>query len=123
MPQFSVNPTRLDPYKNFKFKVKWDGRYVAGISRVGALRRVTEVVEHRAGGDAGAVHKGPGRTTYGPIVLDRGVTHDQESEDWSNKVSSLGAGFSAAVSLTDFRKDILIDLYNEAGQLVTAYKG
>jgi phage tail-like protein len=122
MPQFSVNPTRLDPYKNFKFKVKWDGRYVAGISRVSALRRVTEVVEHREGGDPSAVHKSPGRTRYEPIVLERGVTHDQEFEDWANKVWSLGAGFGAEVSLKDFRKDILIELYNEAGQLVIAYK-
>lgn len=122
MPQFSVNPTRLDPYKNFKFRVKWDGRYVAGISRVSALRRVTEVVEHREGGDPSAVHKSPGRTRYEPIALERGVTHDQEFEDWANKVWSLGAGLGAEVSLKDFRKDILIELYNEAGQLVIAYK-
>ncbi len=122
MPQFSVNPTRLDPYKNFKFRVKWDGRYIAGISRVSALRRVTEVVEHREGGDPSAVHKSPGRTRYEPIVLERGVTHDQEFEDWANKVWSLGASLGAEVSLKDFRKDILIELYNEAGQLVIAYK-
>src|SRR5438034_6833915 len=33
MAEFTVNPQRLDPYKNFKFRVKWDGRYVAGIDR------------------------------------------------------------------------------------------
>ena len=122
MPQFSVNPSRVDPYKNFKFRVKWDGRYVAGISRVSALRRVTEVVEHREGGDPSTVHKSPGRTRYEPIVLERGVTHDQEFEGWANKVWTLGAGLGAEVSLKDFRKDILIELYNEAGQLVIAYK-
>lgn len=122
MPQFAVNPSRVDPYKNFKFRVKWDGRYVAGISRVSALRRVTEVVEHREGGDPSAVHKSPGRTRYEPIVLERGVTHDQEFEAWANKVWSIGAGIGAEVSLKDFRKDILIELYNEAGQLVIAYK-
>lgn len=122
MPQFTVNPSRVDPYRNFKFRVKWDGRYVAGISRVSALRRVTEVVEHREGGDLSSVHKGPGRTRYEPIVLERGVTHDAEFEDWANKIASFGAGQGAEMSLKDFRKDILIELYNEAGQLVIAYK-
>ena len=122
MPQFSVNPSRVDPYKNFKFRVKWDGRYVAGISRVSPLRRVTEVVEHRAGGEPNAVHKSPGRTRFDPIVLERGVTHDPDFEEWANKVWSLESGPGAEVSLKDFRKDILIELYNEAGQLVIAYK-
>ena len=122
MPQFTVNPARVDPYKNFKFRVKWDGRYVAGISRVSALRRVTEVVEHREGGDPSSVHKSPGRTRYEPIVLERGVTHDPEFEEWANKVWNFGSGLGAEVSLKDFRKDILIELYNEAGQLVIAYK-
>jgi phage tail-like protein len=122
MPQFTVNASRVDPYKNFKFRVKWDGRYVAGISRVSALKRVTEVVEHREGGDPSSVHKSPGRTTYEPILLERGVTHDQEFEEWANKVWSFGSGLGAEVSLKDFRKDIIIELYNEAGQLVIAYK-
>ena len=122
MPQFSVNPSRVDPYKNFKFRVKWDGRHVAGISRVSPLRRVTEVVEHRAGGEPNAVHKSPGRTRFDPIVLERGVTHDPDFEEWANKVWSLESGPGAEVSLKDFRKDILIELYNEAGQLVIAYK-
>ena len=122
MPQFTVNPSRVDPYKNFKFRVKWDGRYVAGISRVSALRRVTDVVEHREGGDPSSGHKSPGQTRYEPILLERGVTHDPEFEEWANKVWSIGSGLGAEVSLKDFRKDIIIELYNEAGQLVIAYK-
>jgi phage tail-like protein len=122
MPQFTVNPSRFDPYKNFKFRVKWDGRYVAGISRVSPLRRVTEVVEHREGGDPSSVHKSPGRTRYEAITLERGVTHDPEFEEWANKVWKIGAGLGAEASLKDFRKDVLIELYNEAGQLVLAYK-
>lgn len=122
MPQFTVNPSRVDPYKNFKFRVKWDGRYVAGISRVSPLRRVTEVVEHREGGDSSSVHKSPGRTNYEAITLERGVTHDPEFEEWANKVWKVGAGLGAEASLKDFRKDVLIELYNEAGQLVIAYK-
>ena len=86
MAQFSVNAQRFDPYKNFKFRVKWDGRYVAGISKVSALKRSTEVVEHREGGDPSTPRKSPGRTRYDPITLERGVTHDIEFERWANKV-------------------------------------
>jgi phage tail-like protein len=122
MVQFSVNAKRFDPYKNFKFRVRWDGRYVAGVSKVSALSRSTEVVEHREGGDPSSVRKSPGQVKYEPITLERGVTHDPEFERWANKVWSFGAGLSAEVSLRDFRKDIIIELYNEAGQLALAYK-
>ena len=122
MPEFTVNPERRDPYKQFKFRVKWDGRYVAGVSKVSALRRVTEVVQHREGGDPSATHKSPGQTTYEPIVLMRGRTHDTEFEQWANKVWNFGSGLGAEVSLKDFRKDMMIELYNEAGQLVMAFK-
>jgi phage tail-like protein len=121
MAQFSVNPTRFDPYRNFKFRVKWDGRYVAGLSKVGALKRTTEVVKHREGGDPSSSRKSPGRTEFDPITLERGVTHDREFEQWANKVWNFGAGLGAESSLKDFRKDIIIELYNEAGQLVIAY--
>ena len=122
MAQFSVNPLRFDPYKNFKFRVKWDGRYVAGVSKVGALKRTTEVVKHREGGDPSSTRKSPGRTEYEAITLERGVTHDSEFEKWANKVWNFGAGLGAETSLKDFRKDIIIELYNEAGQVVIAYK-
>ena len=122
MPQFSVNTQRKDPYKNFKFKVKWDGRYVAGVSKVGGLKRTTQVVSHREGGDPSTSHKSPGRNEFDPITLERGVTHDTEFEKWANKVWNFGAGLGAEVSLKDFRKDIIIDFYNEAGQLVLSYK-
>jgi phage tail-like protein len=122
MPQFSVNTTRFDPYKNFKFRVKWDGRYVAGISKASALKRTTDVVEHREGGDPSTGRKSPGRTKYDAITLDRGVTHDLEFENWANKVWNFGAGLGSEVSLKDFRKDIILEVYNEAGQLAIAYK-
>ncbi len=122
MAQFSVNQTRVDPYKNFKFRVKWDGKYVAGISKVSTLKRMTEVVKHRAGGDPSSSKKSPGRTEYDPISLDRGVTHDTEFEKWANKVWNYGNGLGSETSLADFRKDIIIEMYNEAGQLVIAYK-
>ena len=122
MAQFSVNASRFDPYKNFKFRVKWDGRYVAGISKVSALKRTTEVVEHRVGGDPSTSHKSPGRTKYEAITLERGVTHDVAFEQWANKVWNFGAGLGSEVSLKDFRKNIMIEMYNEAGQLAIAYK-
>ncbi len=122
MAQFSVNTHRFDPYKNFKFRVKWDGKYVAGVSKVSSLKRTTEVVEHREGGDSSSVRRSPGRTKYEAITLERGVTHDPEFEKWANKVWDYGAGLGAESSLKDFRKDVIIELYNEAGQLALAYK-
>ncbi len=123
MAQFSVNiqPQRFDPYKNFKFRVKWDGRYVAGVAKVSSLKRTTEVVKHREGGDPSSSRKSPGKTEYEAITLERGVTHDEEFEKWASKVWSLGAGLGTEVSLKDFRKDITIEVYNEAGQLAIAY--
>ena len=122
MAQFSVNPQRFDPYKNFKFRVKWDGKYVAGISKVGALKRSTTPVEHREGGDPSTSRKSPGRLKYEAITLERGVTHDKEFEQWANKVWNFGTLLGSESALKDFRKDIVIEVYNEAGQLALAYK-
>ena len=124
MAQFSVNAQRFDPYKNFKFRVKFgeSPNYVAGVSKVSALKRTTEVVKHREGGDPSSSRKSPGRTEYDAITLDRGVTHDKDFEQWANKVWNFGSGLGAEVSLKDFRKDVILDVYNEAGQLVITYK-
>lgn len=122
MTQFTVNARRFDPYKNFKFRVKWDGRYVAGISKVSALKRLTEVVEHREGGDPSTSRKSPGRSKYEPVTLERGVTHDIDFEQWANKIWNYGAGAGAEMSLADFRKDIIVDMFNEAGQKVVSYQ-
>jgi phage tail-like protein len=126
MPEFTVNATRLDPYKNFKFRVKWDGQYVAGISKVNALKRTTEVVKHRDGGDPSTSHKAPGRTEYEAITLERGVTQDLAFQQWANKVwdyqNAQAQNADTEVSLANFRKDIIIDLFNEAGQKVISYQ-
>src|SRR3978361_2119999 len=123
MTAFTANPRRFDPYKNFKFRVKWDGRYVAAVSKVGALKRTTEVVSHREGGAPSSSRKSPGRSEYDAIMLERGVTHDLEFEQWANKVWNFGSGLGAETSLKDFRKDVVvIEVYNEAGQLAIAYK-
>ncbi len=116
------NPDRIDPYKAFKFKVYFGGpNPVAGISKVSALKRTTEVIEHRSGGDVSTVIRTPGQTKYEAITLERGVTHDKEFEQWANKVWNHGAGDGGEVSLADFRKDITIVLHNEAGQEVVKY--
>jgi len=124
MAQLVAKPNRFDPYKNFKFRVKFGDSpdYVAGISKVGALKRTTELVEHREGGDPSTSRKSPGRTKYEAITLERGVSHDPAFEAWANKVWDFGAAAGAESSLADFRKDIIIDVFNEAGQKVISYK-
>ena len=116
-------PKKVDPYKNFKFRVKWDGQYVAGVSKVSALKRTTEVVEHREGGDPSTGHKSPGRSKFDAITLERGVTHDPEFEKWAKKVWNFQGIDGKESSLADFRKDIIIDLFNEAGQKVIILQG
>ncbi len=122
MAQFEVNTHRFDPYKNFKFRVKWDGRYVAGLSKMTALKRTTKMIEHREAGDHSTNRKSPGRTSYDAITLSRGVTHDLEFEKWANKVWNYGNSPGSEVSLKDFRKDISIEVLNEAGQKAIEYK-
>ena len=120
--QFKINATRFDPYKNFKFRVKWDGKYVAGLSKMGALKRTTEVVEHREGGDPSTSRKSHGRRKYEAITLERGVTHDLEFEAWANRVWKVNSGPETEVSLKNFRKELTLEVYNESGQKVLAYK-
>jgi phage tail-like protein len=123
-PMFKVNTTRFDPYKNFRFKVKIDNNYVLGVSKVSVLKRTTEVVKFRAGGDPSVQRLSPGQSAYDAITLEQGVTYDWTFEQWANKVwdyhKSLTDG-TADVSLKDFRKDIIIELYNESGIKAMAY--
>src|SRR3954464_5541977 len=127
MPSFTANATRRDPYKNFKFRVKFGTQYVAGVNKISALKRTTEVVKHRDGGDESSSRKSPGRTEYDAITIERGVTHDPEFERWANKVWDYANAQASPdtrdkeVSLADFRKDIIIDVFNEAGQKVISY--
>ncbi len=120
MAQFSVNTQRFDPYKNFKFRIKWDGKYVAGVSKVGALKRTTEEVTHREGGDPSTVRKSPGQTSHDDITLERGITYDPEFENWANLVFHTDG--DAAISLKNYRKDILLEVLNLQGTIVKAYK-
>lgn len=120
MAKFTVNPQRYDPYRNFKFKIKVDNVYVAGLSKCGALKKTTEMVEWREGGDPSSTHKLPGKTKYDAVTLTSGVTHDLTFESWANLVNNFAG--DAAMSLKNFRKDIIIDVFNEAGQKAISYK-
>ncbi|SRR6266566_776813 len=118
--QFTVNAQRFDPYKNFKFQIKWNGKYVAGMSKSNALKRSTDVVTHREGGDPSTASVSPRAWKFEPITLERGVTHDPEFESWANLIYSTAG--DAAISLEKFRKDIIIELLNEQGVVAKAYK-
>jgi len=119
-PQFAVNAQRFDPYKNFKFRVKWDGKYVAGMSTVSSLKRSTEALAHREGGDPSTSRVSPSTWKFEPITLERGVTHDPEFENWANLIYNTDGDM--AISLEKFRKDIIIELLNEQGVVAKAYK-
>jgi phage tail-like protein len=118
MAQFTVNATRFDPYKSYMFRIRWDGQYVAGLSKMSALKRSTAPVVHREGGDPSTERKSPGKTTYDAVTLERGVTHDPAFEDWANLVHSL----ESPMSLKSFRKDVIVDVFNESGQKVLSYQ-
>lgn len=120
MPQFSVNSHRIDPYKNFKFRVILDGLPVAGLSKMGALKKSTEVIEWREAGDPSLVRKLPGRTKFEPITLEAGVTHDTTFEEWANLVNNLEG--SAAMSLARYRKDLVIEVLNLQGNPVLRFR-
>ena len=116
MAQFTVNPTRFDPYKNFKFRVKWDGRVVAGVSKVSVLKRTTEVVKHREGGDPSSTRRIPGRVVYEPFTLERGLDADRTFETWAGEVGGTAAGAPAA-----YRRNIRIEVVDQSGRVPVAY--
>jgi phage tail-like protein len=120
MAQFSVNSYRHDPYKTSRYRVKWDGRYVAGMTKCSSLKRTTEVIKQRESNDPSTARHMPGAVSFESITLERGVTHDPEFEAWANLVYNVGA--AGAISLKNFRKDIIIELLNENGAVAKAYK-
>lgn len=119
MAKFTVNPQRFDPYRNFKFRIKIDNVYVAGLAKCSALKKTTEMVEWREAGDPSTTHKLPGKTRYDAITLTTGVSHDTTLEDWASLVNNFQG--DAAMSLKNFRKNIVIDVFNEADQKVLSY--
>lgn len=115
----------MTPYANYRFRVKWDNTYVLGVSKVSGLSRATQVISHREGGDPSPIHLAPGQTEYSPITMERGVSYDVTFQQWANKVfdwtNSGGANPGQNTSLLDFRKDLTIEVWNEAGMKVVAY--
>ena len=122
MAMFPANPTRLDPLKNFKFRIKWDNKYVAAVSKISSLKRTTEVITFRSGGDPSTSISSPGKQKFEPITCERGLTMDMTFHDWAGLVWNYGAALGSEVSLANFRKNLYLEFYNEAGQLVMAYK-
>ena len=120
MAQFTANAQRFDPYKNFKFRIKWDGRYVAGVSKISALKKSTEVVTHREGGDPSTARLTPSVWKFEPITLERGVTHDVEFENWANLIYNTNGDM--AISLNGYKKDVIIEFLNEQAMVAKAYK-
>lgn len=118
-PQFSVNAHRHDPYRTFKFQVLIDGKSVAGLKKMSALKRTTEAVDWRSGGDPTHVRKLPGGTKYEAITLEQGLTHDPIFEDWANQVNDIDG--DSAMSLVNFRKDIIINVLNLQGVVAISY--
>lgn len=119
----SVPTTAVNPYLSYNFRVKWDNQYVAAVSRVSGLTRRTQVVSFHAGGQARTAYKIPGQTDYEPVVLERGITTDTVFEQWASKVWSYpdSAQLGNEMSLKDFRKNMQIELYNQAGAVVLRY--
>ncbi|CAN5756433.1 phage tail protein [soil metagenome] len=118
--QFVVNTHRFDPYANFKFRIKWDGRYVAGVSKLSALKRSTDVITHREGGDPSTSRHTPSLWKFEPITVERGITHDPEFEAWANRIYSTSG--DAAISLRAFRKDLIIEMLNRQNVVAKAYR-
>jgi phage tail-like protein len=116
---FFKNAKRKDPYKSFKFLVRWDNDIVMGVSKVSALKRTTEVVKHRDGGDNSTDHKSPGRTTYDAITMERGLTHDPKFIEWAEKVHAYAG--DPAMDLADYKKELTLEMLNEQGQVAFRY--
>jgi phage tail-like protein len=116
---FVKNAHRVDPYKTYKFRVLWDGKPVLGVSKVGQLRRTTNVVPHRAGGENSTDHKSPGRTQYDGLTLERGITHDPQFEAWANLIHPMAG--DVAMDLVRYKKELTLEVMNEKGQVALRY--
>ena len=113
------NIGRKDPYKNFKFRISLDGKPVLGVSKVGTIKRTTEVIKHRDGNDPSFDTKSPGRTTYDPITLERGITHDSEFEKWARTIHSFGG--DVKMDLASYKRELILEIINKKGNVVHRY--
>jgi phage tail-like protein len=124
MAESSKNPQRSDPYLHYRCRVKWDGRYVAGVSKVSGFTRTTPVIRHREDADAATTRRLPGETGYAAITLERGISFDDAFLRWAKQIfdyANSAAPTGASASLGDFRRPLGIEIFDEAGQKVVAY--
>ena len=119
MARMNASTNRFDPYRTFRFRVKWDNQYVAGLTKMGALKRTTEMVEYREAGVNITSRKLPGKSSYQAVTLEAGVTYDTAFEDWANSVNDFAS--HSITSLGEFRKNITLDVFNEAGLKALSY--
>ena len=119
MARMPATVDRFDPYRTFRFRVKWDNQYVAGLTKMGALKRTTEIVEYREAGVNITSRKLPGKSTFDDVTLEKGVTYDTAFEDWANAVNDFAS--HSITNLGEFRKNITVDIFNEAGQKALSY--
>jgi phage tail-like protein len=119
-PLFSVNAHRADPYRTFKFQVLIDGKPVAGLRKMTGLKKTTEVTGWRTAGDPTHERRLPGGTKYEAVTLEQGLTHDPVFESWAGLVNNIKG--DKAMSLKNFRKDIVLNVMNLQGQVVISYK-
>ena len=119
MARMNASTNRFDPYRTFRFRVKWDNQYGAGLTKMGALKRTTEMVEFREAGVNITSRKLPGKSSYQAVTLEAGVTYDTAFEDWANAVNDFAS--HSITALGEFRKNITVDVFNEAGQKALSY--
>jgi len=119
-PMFPVNAHRYDPYRTFMFQVVIDGKPVAGLKKMSVLKKSTEAVKWRSAGDPAHERVMPGGTSYEPVTFEQGLTHDPMFENWANLVNNIQG--NAAMSLVNYRKDIVINVLNLQGTVAMSYK-
>jgi phage tail-like protein len=111
-----LHPQHIEPYQSFKFRIKWDDQYIAGVSRMSALRRMTEVLEPGKG--SGPAQGRPGPVRYEPIILEKGLSEDPVFETWADQVAQAGGKGALDPKVL---KDLRIEIFDEAGNLALAY--
>jgi phage tail-like protein len=77
--------SRNDPYRGFRFRVEFDHIMHGGFSRVKGLVRETKVEVRREGGVNDYEHRLVTQTSYGNLILERGLA-DPYLWNWHDKV-------------------------------------
>jgi phage tail-like protein len=108
-----------DPYRKFKFLVKWNNAVVMAVHKVSSITKSIDPIDWRTGGDSNFSAKVPGLTKWEPITLERGLSADTAFQEWMvlvNKYTKAGLGADEAVHA--FRKNLNIEMYSLQNELV-----